>query len=149
MRKRLAILFVTLLTGIVAGWAIRDMIGGRAQFELNDAAALGDLREMKRLVSQGADPLAEAYDKSTGQSGGTSLFAAAANGEAEAVEYLIHSGANVNTVEATETPLDMAHYRRAQTDKAIEILVGAGAKGLNELQNPKTEQDARQRIKRN
>jgi ankyrin repeat protein len=135
MCKRIAILFVTLFTGIVAGWAIRDMIGGRAQFELNDAAGRGDLREMKRLVSRGADPLAEAYDKSTGQGGGTPLFAAAANGEAEAVEYLIQSGANVNTVEATETPLDMASYRRKQAEKTISILMAHGAKKLIELNN--------------
>ena len=106
------------------------------QWDLNDAARRGDINEMKRLVSSGADPLIEAFDENIGAGGGTPLFEAASSGQPEAVEFQIQTGADVNIVEATETPLDMARYRRSQVDKTITLLVEKGAKGLAELQKP-------------
>ena len=140
----IAIAFLAL--GIIIGWKVEHIVAdGRdgIQWQFNDAASRGDIAKMKRLIEAGADPRAEPSYADGAVSGFTPLFEAASAAEPAAVEFLISNGAEINLVEATETPLDMARYRRAQADKAIEILVGAGAKGLNEMQNPKTEQDAR------
>ena len=140
----IAIAFLTI--GCVFGWKLRYFAAdGRdgIQWQFNDAAARGDISEMKKLIASGADPLTLPSYADGAVTGFTPLFAAASAGEPSAIEFLISKGAAINLVEATETPLDMARYRRAQADKAIEILVGAGAKGLNELQNQKrTEQGA-------
>ena len=139
MKISLLIAFIALIIGGIFGWSARDYFAAGhkgIQWDLNDAARRGDINEMKRLVSSGANPLIEAFDENIGTSGGTPLFEAASSGEPEAVEFLIQRGADVNIVEATETPLDMARYRRSQADKTITLLVEKGAKGLSELQKP-------------
>lgn len=144
MRTTLTAL-ASIAIGCVIGWKLRYFAADGPdgiQWQFNDAAGRGDISEMKKLIASGADPLTFPSYADGAVTGCTPLFAAASAGEPVAVEFLISKGAEINLVEATETPLDMARYRRTQADKAIEILVGAGAKGLNELQNPRTEQGA-------
>ena len=108
------------------------------QWKLQEAASRGDVNEMKRLIAAGANPCTQPVcDCGEGLS---PLFAAASAGEPEAVEFLITQGADVNEVEATETPLDMANYKKRETEKTIQILTSRNAKTLFQLpgMNPKT-----------
>lgn len=137
---------LALAVGILIGWKARYFAADGhdgIQWRFNDAAGRGDLGEMKRLISAGADPLAYPSYADGAVTGSTPLFEAASEGEPEAVEFLLSQGADVNAIEATETPLDMAEYRRSQADRAIAILKVHGAKNLQELSSQvktKTEQ---------
>ena len=130
---------LALTVGILIGWNARYFAADGhdgIQWRFNDAAGRGDLGEMKRLISAGADPLAFPSYADGAVTGATPLFEAASEGEPKAVEFLISHGADVNAVEATETPLDMAEYRRSQADASIKILKAHGAKNLHELSSP-------------
>ena len=132
MRHQFIIAILALFLGIFIGWQATELPIGRngIQWKLNDAARRGDLAAMKRLISDGADPLAYPSSANGVFYGTTPLFAAASQAEPDVVKFLITLGADVNLIEATETPLDMAEYRLEQAEKTIEILKAHGAENL-------------------
>jgi len=105
------------------------------QWQLNHAAIRGDVKEMEKLIAAGADCTAQPTSNNGAVHGFTPLFDASGAAQPDAVEFLISAGADVNSLEATETPLDMARHRLSQATKTVEILVEAGAMGLNERNN--------------
>ena len=103
------------------------------QWDFNDAASRGDIREMKRLISAGADPLASPSYADGAISGATPLLEAASSGQPDSVKFLIDLGGDVNSHESDATPLGSARYRLGQTQEAIDLLLAAGAKDLEEF----------------
>lgn len=139
MIKLIIVSLVSLALGMVFGLNFRDFLDSGddgIQWQLNDAARRGDINEMKRFISKGANPLITAYDDVAGLYGCLPLSEAASTGEPEATEFLIAHGAGVNTIEATETPLDMAWHRKSQAEKTVAVLLAHGAKSFSEIQNP-------------
>ena len=126
---------ISLFVGGLAGWKLRYFAADGpdgVQWQFSDAARRGDIPEMKKLITAGADPLKIPSYADGAVTSATGLFEAALAGEPEAVEFLIERGADVNQVEGTETPLDVAEHRKAQTEKTIMILKQHGAKPLHE-----------------
>lgn len=125
MIRSVAIGFVALLIGLIAGWKARDITSDGhdgIQWKFSDAAGRGDVAEMKRLISMGADPVAIPSYADGAVSGATALLEAASAGEADAVEFLISLGADVRQQESDTTPIDSANYRLRQTEATIQIL---------------------------
>ena len=134
MKKRIASSIGCVLVGVVIGWLSNSYFGrDGVQFQFNEAAGYGDVREMERLISRGADPLGSPYFRDIGDYGFPAIHAAASNGEPESIVFLLDKGADVNSLIATETPLDLAICRRDDAQKSIEILRRRGGKTLSEL----------------
>jgi hypothetical protein len=125
MIRSIIIGFVALLVGLVAGWngryVVRDGHDG-LQWKFTEAAGRGDIAEMKRLMSAGADPLAIPSYADGAVSGASALLEAASAGEPDAVEFLINQGADVNQQESDTNPIGSAEYRLRQTEATIQIL---------------------------
>lgn len=123
--RSLSIGLVSLLVGLIAGWKARyitDEGHDGIQWQFSEAAGRGDIAEMKRLISIGADPIAIPSYADDAVSGATALLAAASAGEPEAVKFLISRGADVNQQESDTNPIDSAEYRLRQTEATIQIL---------------------------
>jgi outer membrane protein assembly factor BamB len=87
---------------------------------LHKAAAAGDIEQVKKLVSEGAN--IDAKDKQ----GRTPLHNAAANGRMEVAELLIEKGADINAQHNSGgTPLHLAVNRGHK--EMIELLITKGA----------------------
>ena len=129
------IILISLVAGGVIGWNLRyatkDDPDG-IQWDFNDAASRGDVAEMKRLISAGADPLNFPSYADGAVSGATPLLEAASYGQADAVKFLIRLGGDVNSHESDATPLGSARYRLQQAQETIDLLLAAGAKDINE-----------------
>ena len=138
MTRTTIIAFATFLSGAILGWGVQHATDYRQgmQWKLQEAASRGDVNRMKEWISAGADPRAQPMCEQG--EGSSPLFVAASLGHPDAVEFLISRGADVNLVESTETPLDMAQYRKVQAEKTIQILKSHGAKGLLDLPGMKS-----------
>ena len=87
---------------------------------LHKAAAAGDIEQVKKLISEGAN--IDAKDKQ----GRTPLHNAAANGRMEVAELLIEKGANVNALHNSGgTPLHVAV--NGGHKEIVELLITKGA----------------------
>jgi ankyrin repeat protein len=137
MMRSLIIGFVSFLVGLSAGWVGRHTIDDGPhgiQWKFTEAAGRGDIAEMKRLISKGADPLAVPSYADGSVSGSTALLQAASAGEPDAVEFLINQGADVSQQESDTNPIGSAEYRLRQTEATIQILrshLGARAEAFN------------------
>ena len=132
------IIFISLVAGGVIGWNLRYVTKDGPdgiQWDFNDAASRGDIAEMKRLISAGADPLTFPSYADGAVSGATPLLEAASYGQADSVKFLIGLGGNVNSHESDATPLGSARYRLKQSQETIDLLLAAGAKNLHERQS--------------
>ena len=132
MSKTLNVTIVSLIAGICLGlYAPVLLSDGRhgVQWDFNDAARSGDVREMERLIAKGADPLVS--PTWAGGGGSYPLVEAAESAELEAVEFLIEKGANVNFVQATEKVLERAIGRKNDAEKCVELLKAHGARPLD------------------
>ena len=137
MIRSIIIGFVCLLVGLLAGWKARYVVKDGhdgIQWKFTEAAGRGDIAEMKKLISAGADPLAIPSYADGAATGATALLEAASAGEPGAVEFLIDQGADVNEQESDTTPIGSAEYRLRQTEATIQILrshIEARAKGFH------------------
>ena len=95
------------------------------QWRFSEAASRGDLNEMKRLFTQGAQINAEPFNGYF--SGFPASVCAASGGHSHVVEWLIENGADVS-LSPNDTPLDVATYRLKEAEKTINILKAHGAK---------------------
>ena len=96
-------------------------IGAEPSHPLHEAAADGDIEQVKLLISQNAN--LDVRDNR----GGTPLHVATRSGRKDIVELLIAKGADVNVrTKGGRTPLDLAK-RRGYTE-IIELLREHGAK---------------------
>ncbi len=129
MSKFIVVSSISLIAGILIGVfspaLFSDGLAG-IQWEFNETARRGDVREMERLISEGADPLVS--PTWAGGGGSYPLSEAASAGQPEVVEFLIKKGANVNFLEATERGLELAEMKRADAEKCVELLKAHGAK---------------------
>ena len=125
MIRNVIIGFVALLVGLAIGWygryVARDGHDG-IQWKFTEAAGRGDVAEMKRLITAGADPLAIPSYADGAVTGATALLEAASAGEPDAIEFLINQGADVNQQESDTNPIDSAEHRLRQTEATIQIL---------------------------
>ena len=125
MVRNIIIAVIALIIGVLVGWKASDVTADGhdgIQWKLNDAASRGDIREMKRLIAAGADPLTFPSYADGAVTGATPLLEAASAGEPEAVKFLLNRGADVNLLEADVRPIDVAEHRLQQTKATIEIL---------------------------
>ena len=92
---------------------------GKSAKSLQEAAADGDIEQVKLLISKGAD--VNAKDKS-----GTALHHACKKGRTEVVRLLISYGANVNA--SSIDAIKPLHYAAISGDKqTVELLLSKGA----------------------
>jgi ankyrin repeat protein len=89
------------------------------------AAGEGRLNAVRYLLDQGAD--VNALDKT----GNTALTEATYYGHAPVIKELLVRGANINSLSAAGTPLDIAVGRN--NDAVADLLKHYGAKRANEL----------------
>jgi hypothetical protein len=88
-----------------------------------EAAGEGELGTLKVMLGHGL-PI-----EATDQDGNTALGVAAARGQRTVVDFLVHSGANVNAVNLYgDSPLEIA--REARQDDIARLLEAAGAKDV-------------------
>ena len=133
--------FVALILGCVIGWNLRYVTKDGPdgiQWDFNDAASRGDIGEMRRLISAGANPLDFPSYADGSVSGATPLLEASSSGQPDSVKFLIDLGGDVNSHESDATPLGSARYRLQQTQETINLLLAAGAKDLKELSRDAT-----------
>ena len=129
--------------GIGIGWLGNSYFGPKGiQSKFNEAAMYGDVSEMERLISHGADPLGAPFFEGPNDYGFPAITVAASFADPRAVEFLLSKGADPNFLSTTETPLDLAIYKREEAEEVIEILRKNGGKTLVELNKKQTEQDA-------
>ncbi len=147
MARTIVIAIVAFLIGLAAGWKARyfgaDGHDG-IQWKLTDAAGRGDIKEMERLISAGADPLKFPSYADGAVTGATPLLEAASAGEPEAVEFLINRGADVNLQESDVRPIDVAEHRLQQTERTVQILranIKARSEGFTTKAITPSEQD--------
>ena len=136
MNKFVLLATASITFGIIIGWNLRYFAADGPdgiQWQFNDAARRGDVNEMKKLIYAGADPLAFPSYADGAITGATPLFEAASVGEPRSIEFLIEQGADVNLIQATESPLDAARIRLMLTTETIDILEKHGALTLSEV----------------
>ena len=119
---------------------LRDGNGGSMSVHgLHQAAANGDVAEMRRLVATGVDV------NEQGVGGPTALHAAASNGHVEAIKTLVQLGAQTGVRDAVgETALDLSvrlgHHEVAQVLRHFKRTVRPRGKGRRGAQ-PTTRED--------
>ncbi len=113
------------------------VLGSVANAEpLNEAAKQGNLKEVKRLISKGANievkdassatPSHGANVNAVNMNGRTPLYSAAFNGLVEIAEILIANGADVNAVDkGSRTPLTRAE--EGGHKDVVKLLISHGA----------------------
>ena len=104
-------------------FANRLVHGSHAGEFITYAAATGDLRTVKALLSHGV-PI-----DITDRSGKTGLHAAAVQGQIKIIEYLISKGANINAIDRYgDSPLEIAITEKH--DEAAKFLSERGAQRM-------------------
>lgn len=114
-------------------------IGERLQGTFTEACRWGDTGTMARLYVAGASPNGRILDGGpegpTGYPPDPPLYQAARFGSAQAVQWLIDHGANVNSVvdegDSLWAPLDQAEDHLKQAQRTVDILKAHGAKPAN------------------
>jgi len=110
--------------------------GERLQGTFTEACLWGDTQTMARLWPAGASPNGRILDGGpegpTGYPPDPPLHQAAQFGSANAVQWLIEHGANVNSIvdegDSLWSPLDVAEDHLKQAQRTVDILKAHGAK---------------------
>ncbi|CCQ89896.1 hypothetical protein NITGR_190006 [Nitrospina gracilis 3/211] len=118
--------FILPTKSLVSGWEI----SGEEPIPLHEAVAMGNLKEVKKLVREGADINAVTMNMFT------PLHVAVMENQYEIAKFLLTHGANVNAIgengESLETPLHLSVGRDGNIEMAKLLLRhGGNANALN------------------
>jgi ankyrin repeat protein len=99
---------------------VRLLTGHGAQMTLTDAAYLGDVERVQRLIREGL------FVDSNGAYGQTPLMVAAERGHLEVVKVLVDKGADVNAKDRSDRTALMEAASKGRLE-VVKLLVGMGA----------------------
>jgi hypothetical protein len=108
----------------------RNYLRSGVQWQFSEAASRGDVSEMQRLHSLGAE--IDGIPEESFYQGVRAIEYAALTGQPRAVRWLIDNGANVTTAYTPDTPISLAEDHLKDAEESVSILKASGAKHWNE-----------------